>query len=162
MMSISDNTATNLLIDFLGMEAINATMADLGMEHSTLGRKMMGRAAQGAERENWATSADYAAAIAAILADRAASPEACAGMRRLLELQQNERRIARWLPKTDRPRWGSKTGTVGSVVNDVGYVFTADGPVILSAFVENPPDPHAGEEIIGALARAALQAAAGR
>jgi beta-lactamase class A len=158
MISISDNTATNVLIDVLGMGRIGTTMADLGMSRSTIGRKMMGRAAQGGERENWATPADYATAIAALLADRAASPGSCAAMRELLEKQQNERRIARWLPKEARPRWGSKTGSVAGVVNDVGFVVTPAGPLILSAFCENPPDPHAGEAIIGDLSRAALRA----
>jgi len=40
MMSISDNTATNMLIDLFGMERINATMRALGMRQSALERKM--------------------------------------------------------------------------------------------------------------------------
>jgi peptide/nickel transport system substrate-binding protein len=38
MMSISDNSATNMLIDAVGMEAVNATMRALGLANSLLGR----------------------------------------------------------------------------------------------------------------------------
>ena len=129
------------------------------MTGSTLGRKMMGRAAQGEEKENWATPRDYAATITALLESRAGSAEACAEMVQLLELQQNDRRIARFLPKADRPRWGSKTGSVAGVCNDVGFVMTAEGAVVVSVFCENPPDAHDGEAIIGEISRAALKAA---
>ncbi len=159
MMSISDNTATNILIDMLGMAAIGATMRRLGMARSTLGRKMLGRKAQGGEQENWATSRDYARAVEAILTNEAGSAGSCAAMLALLEKQQNDRRIARWLPKAGRPRWGSKTGSVEGVCNDVGFVMSERGPVIISIFCENPPDAHAGEAIIGDISRAIIAAA---
>ncbi len=45
MISISDNTATNLLIDMAWMDNVNETMRALGMANSLLGRKMKGRPA---------------------------------------------------------------------------------------------------------------------
>jgi beta-lactamase class A len=41
MVAVSDNAATNELIDHLGTAAINEAAADLGLEATTLGRKMM-------------------------------------------------------------------------------------------------------------------------
>jgi beta-lactamase class A len=41
MISVSDNTATNILIDLLGMDAINASMKEIGYEKTKLNRKMM-------------------------------------------------------------------------------------------------------------------------
>lgn len=56
MISISDNEATNILIDLAGMDAVNATMWALGMEHSALGRRMTGvPAAEGMPFEYSAT-----------------------------------------------------------------------------------------------------------
>jgi len=159
MMSISDNTATNILIDRVGMDRVNATMQSLGMANSMLGRKMRGRPVLAGEQENWATPNDYAGAIAALLENRAASPKACAQMIALLEKQQNDRRIARHLPRVDRPRWGSKTGSLPGVVNDVGFVMTDSGPVIISVYCEQLTDPNWGEQIIGDLSRAALASA---
>jgi beta-lactamase class A len=158
MMSISDNTATNILIDRLGMAQINATMQSLGMRHSTLGRRMRGRTRTTEEQENWAVPAEYARTIAAPLEDRAASATSCAKMRALLESQQNDRRIARHLPKTDTPSWGSKTGSLPGVANDVGFIMTAHGPLILAVYCESLPDAHTGEQIIGDIAKAALDA----
>lgn len=160
MMSISDNSATNMLIERLGMAAVNTTMQALGMRQSLLGRKMRGALRNEGEQENWAVPEEYAALIAAILNGQAASAASCAAMQALLESQQNERRLARHLPQQDRPRWGSKTGSLPGICNDVGFVLTPAGPLILAVFCENPPDPHEGEAIIGAVAQAAMASAA--
>ena len=72
--------------------------------------------------------------------------------------QQNDRRIARHLPRTDRPRWGSKTGSLPGVANDVGFVMTDKGPLIMAVFCEKLPDPNEGERIIGDVAWALLGA----
>lgn len=160
MMSISDNTATNLLIDVVGMEKVNATMRDLGMAGSRLGRKMTGVAGAPA-LENWAVPDEYAAVIAALFAGTAASSSACAAMIGVLEQQQNDRRIARHLPQEGRPRWGSKTGSLTGVVNDVGFIMTRRGPLIISVFCEAVADPLAGEAMIGDVAAAALDSALG-
>ena len=157
MMSISDNPATNILIDRVGMGEVNETMRSLGMPNSVLARPMRGRLALPGEAENIAYPGEYAAMVQAILENTAASPASCATMLGLMEKQQNDRRIARHLPRGEaRPRWGSKTGSNTGVVNDVGYVFTPAGPVIIAAFLRDIADPLEGERIIGDLARAAL------
>lgn len=161
MISISDNTATNILINIIGMDRVNATMSRLGMKGSTLGRKMHGRGALAGEKENWATPNDYASAIGALLDNRAASPAACHEMTAMLEKQQNDRRIARYLPRGERPRWGSKTGSIPGVVNDVGFIETGRGMMIISVFCERQADPLLGERIIGDISRAALRRSEG-
>ncbi len=45
VISISDNTATNVLIERVGMDNVNRTMRDLEMGESPLGRLMKGRRA---------------------------------------------------------------------------------------------------------------------
>src|SRR5215211_4808781 len=67
MISISDNTATNMLIDLVGIEQVNATMRELGMTGSELGRKMKGVPSPPGQPDNWATPDDYALVIASIL-----------------------------------------------------------------------------------------------
>ncbi|CAN5248917.1 serine hydrolase [soil metagenome] len=158
MMSISDNTATNMLIDLAGMDAINATMRDLGMASSNLGRKMMGRLAIEGEQENLATPEDYTLAIGKILDGTAASRESCEAMVATLEKQQNSNRIARHLPDSDEIRWGTKTGSNKGVTNDAGFIITPKGTLIIAVYAEGLPDQHAGEKIIGDIARAACVA----
>jgi beta-lactamase class A len=158
MISISDNTTTNVLIDYAGMGAVNATMCELGMTNSTLGRKMKGRPAQGDEQENWATASDYVTVLQAILDSRAASAGSCERMIAMLETQQNSCRISRFLPEGEDIRWGSKTGSVTGVTNDVGFITTNHGTLLLSIFCDGFPDQHIGERVIGEISRAAMKA----
>lgn len=155
MISISDNPATNILIDHLGMDAINATMRSLGLEQSVLGRPMRGRPANADEQENLATPGEFARLIESILDGTAAAAESCMAMLEMLKLQSNTRRIGRFVP-TDW-QWGSKTGSYETVVNDVGYIMTNDGPMIIAVFTEDVPDMVAGEVLISEITRAALQ-----
>ena len=55
MVVLSDNTATNLLIDKVGMEAVNSRMDVLGLAKTRLRRKMMDLKAAGEGRENVST-----------------------------------------------------------------------------------------------------------
>jgi beta-lactamase class A len=158
MISISDNSATNILIDLVGMEAVNATMRDVGMSASNLSRAMKGRPAIAGEVENLATPDDYAAAVSAILDGRAASRSSCQAMRAMLEKQQNARRIARYLPQNERIRWGSKTGSIEGVTNDVGFISADEEAIVIAVFCEGFPDQHDGERAIGEISRAALAA----
>lgn len=157
MISISDNTATNLLIERVGIDAVNVTMRSLGMTGSNLGRPMKGRGTLPGEIENYATPDDYAVVVSAILDGTAASPESCESMVQMLTLQQNPGRIARYLPAHESVRWGSKTGSNAGIANDVGFV-TADGrTMVIAVFCEGFPDLHVAEEVIGQVSSAALR-----
>jgi beta-lactamase class A len=160
MMAISDNTTTNILIERVGMAAVNAAMRSIGMQQSRLGRIMRGRPVADAEQENWSVPTEFADLVAAILDGRAASAPSCTAMVEMFEKQTNDRRIARHLPRgAARPRWGSKTGSLPGVVNDVGFIITPTGPLVLADYCEID-DPNAGEAAIGAVSRAALAAVA--
>lgn len=156
MISISDNTATNILIDRAGMDDVNTTMRELGMMDSILGRKMRGRPAGENEGENWATPNDYLLALRAIVGSSFVSDAGRAFMRTMLEKQQNSRRIARYLPERPGITWGSKTGSLVGVANDVGFISTPRGTLLLSIFTEEIATSHAAERAIGMISRAAL------
>jgi beta-lactamase class A len=157
-MSISDNTATNLLIRRVGMAAVNERMRSLGMTGSTLAREMRGRPAAPGEEENWATPDDYARVVRLLLDGQTAGPAGTAAMITMLERQQNGRRIGRYVPETPGVRWGSKTGGLKGVTNDVGFVTGPGGRLILAVFCEGMSDLHVGERCIGDIARAAMGA----
>ena len=159
MIAISDNTATNILIDLAGMDRINDTMRSLGMVGSILGRPMVGRLAIEGEQENLATPDDYARAVGAIVGGSAASKEACRAMMVALERQQNHRRIGRHVPGESGYRWGSKTGTNTGIVNDVGYVAAPVGTMCIAVYCRGVESEVDGEEIIAEVARAAMRAA---
>lgn len=58
MMVLSDNVATNLLIDRVGLDAVNALMDSQGAGATRLRRKMMDQPARDAGRENVSTPED--------------------------------------------------------------------------------------------------------
>lgn len=158
MMAISDNTATNILIDLAGMDRINAIMRELGMTGSILGRPMMGRLAIAGEQENIATPNDYTRVIETLFTGEAASPAACAAMIALLERQQNRRRTGRFVPEADGWRWGSKTGTNTGVVNDAGFVTGPAGRMLIAVYCRGVADTVTGEQIIAEITREAMVA----
>lgn len=156
MISISDNTATNLLIRLAGMDAVNATMRELGMESSNLGREMKNRPAVEGEEENWATPDDYVTVVQSILDGRAASATSCEAMVEMLKKQQNSKRIARFLPENEQVEWGTKTGSIKAVTNDAGFIRSPRGTLIIAVFCENMASQHLGEQVIGDISRAAM------
>ncbi len=157
MISISDNTATNMLIDLAGMDNVNAAITSLGMGNSALGRKMRGVPAPEGSLENWGTPNDFVAVIDAILTGAAASRESCDGMIEMLTLQQNTRRIGRFFPEGTLP-WGSKTGTVGDVSHDTGFVRSPQGDMVVAVFTQGFPVLHDAEPVMGEIARLAAVA----
>ena len=157
MIAISDNTASNLLIDAVGgLEAVNATSRDLGLRDTTLGRKFYGRPARGDERENVTAAADLAALLAAILGSHAASPASCERMLALLRAQQHRDRLACFLPAGIA--YAGKGGSLPGMALDAGILFAPAGPLIVAALAGGLPDPFAADETMGRLALAALAA----
>ncbi len=58
MIVLSDNSATNMLIDLVGMENVNAMLRSIGLQHTRLQRKMMDVEASARGDENISTPAD--------------------------------------------------------------------------------------------------------
>jgi len=124
------------------------------MGHSALGRKMRGCPGPAGSPENWATPNDFATVIDAFLSGTAASRESCDSMIEMLSLQQNTRRIGRFFPEGTLP-WGSKTGTVGDVSHDAGFVRGPGGDMIIAVFTQGFPVLHDAEPVMGQIARLA-------
>lgn len=58
MIVLSDNTATNILIDLVGRDNINKTMASLGFEQTKVQRRMIDEAASARDEENLSTPSE--------------------------------------------------------------------------------------------------------
>jgi beta-lactamase class A len=63
MICLSDNSATNTLIDLVGMENINKSMRNLGFENTVVQRKMIDQQASLRNQENLSTPAEAARII---------------------------------------------------------------------------------------------------
>ena len=154
MIAISDNTASNLVIDAVGLAAVRATIADLGLRGTELNRRFIGCLPDPGMPENWTTAADLAHLFAAIATDRAASPAACAAMRATLALQQHRARLPRLLPETFA--YAGKTGSLPGIAHDAGLVTTPRGTLALAILTRGCADPWVADELIGRVARAAI------
>ncbi|MCK5572812.1 MAG: serine hydrolase [Bacteroidetes bacterium] len=101
MIVLSDNTATNILIDLVGMAHVNSMLRSLGMEQTTLQREMMDTAASARNQENLSNPLE-AARIMQILHEGAfVSREACDDMLTVLSLPKSGA-IKRGLPADTR------------------------------------------------------------
>jgi len=86
MITLSDNTATNMLIDLVGMEPINATLSSLGLKETAVRRVMMDTRASAEDRENTSTPREAARLMALLHQGKAVSPGVSAGVLRLLAI----------------------------------------------------------------------------
>lgn len=87
MITESDNTATNVLIRTLGMDAVNALMDRLGAPETRLRREMIRPDASARGEENVSTPAEAAMLMERIhRCDLPMGPEACARVREILEI----------------------------------------------------------------------------
>lgn len=87
MITVSDNMATNMLIDRVGMANVTAIMAELGFAEIKLQRKMIRQEESARGNENLATPAHAAGLMARILAcDLPMSDEDCRQMQDIIAI----------------------------------------------------------------------------
>lgn len=90
MVVLSDNTATNMLIDKVGMDKVNATMTALGAANTKLRRKMIRQAEQAKGNENISTPREAVDVMTKLSrCDVGLTPASCAEVLRLLELPKD-------------------------------------------------------------------------
>lgn len=120
MITISDNTAANVLLDLVGMETVNSTMRELGLRSTRLERRFMDFEARGAGRDNWTTAADMVLLLGHIYLGHIPERE------RLLKilLRQNDYKILPAYWGEDIP-FAHKTGGLEGVMHDAGILFHA-------------------------------------
>ena len=133
MISQSDNTAANMLIDRLGFEAVNAEAAKLGCPQTSLARKMMDTAAQARGVDNFTSANDAATVLQKIAAGGIATPDLCARAREYLLAQTDARGIVEGVPAGISV--AHKTGTLSDAQHDAAIVY-AEQPFILVVLTE--------------------------
>ena len=151
---VSDNTATNMLIERVGMDRVNQTMARLGLTHTKLQRKMMDREAWLEDRENLSTPNEQARLLELIFKGEVLGRESTEELIQALSIPKSSR-IRPLLPPDTRV--AHKTGTVPGVVVDVGIVFLPDCPFIVSAMANWLTDPQEAEQAISRITLVAYQ-----
>ncbi|HUQ80966.1 MAG TPA: serine hydrolase [Gemmatimonadaceae bacterium] len=152
MITVSDNTATNLLIDRVGMDKVNAAMRDLGVPAVKLQRKMIRPKESLAGNENIATPAGAATVMAKIAKCELPMPkERCGELRRLLEISKGGP-IEASVPEGVRVAW--KPGDIEGVNTAWGLVDLPGRPYVVVGMV-NYSDASEGERALRRIADAA-------
>jgi beta-lactamase class A len=159
MVMVSDNTATNVAIDKIGLDAVNAEMARLGLKNTWLYKKV-GKPALGpmpADQKKFGLGKTTAREMATLMErivtcrlgdNEAPPPDAdraiCGVAVHMLRSQFYRDGAPRYLEPIDSSEEGSaianKTGALDAVRNDVDAVATKNGLLILSIFTWDNKD----------------------
>lgn len=154
MIAVSDNTASNVLIAAVGLEAVQAVTADLGLERTHLRRPFLGALPTDDLPRNQITARDFIAMLAAIADSTAASPEACRWMLDLLRAQQHVDRLGRDLPHG--VGFSGKSGSLDGTVHDGAILDGPTGQVIISVLTSGVRNDYEADVLLGRLARTAV------
>jgi len=152
MIVVSDNTATNLLIDRIGTAVVNDFLAGLGYEQTRLGRRMYDFAARDRGFENRCAAGEMTDLLVRVERRNLVSAEASEAMLAIMKRQAHVSKIPRLLPP-DTPV-ANKTGEITNVSHDAGLIYPPGGPIALSVLTEGARDRVAAEDAIGRIARA--------
>ncbi len=186
MVAVSDNTAADLLLDRVGLDAVNATTRRLGLTRTHAAQTFRAFLATIKEdagptgpraladprviarlraldpaRTNRSTPRDMTRLLGVLWRDEAGTAEHCAAMRRLLGLQVWPHRLASGFPFDDVHVAG-KTGSAPTLRNEVGVVEYPDHGRYAVAVFTRAAGPAAtlpaADAVIGTAARIAVDA----
>ena len=145
MIVISDNTATNLVIDHLTADAVNARLDALGFPKTRLMRKVMGGGDSKAGADpalkryglGVSTPREMATLLEKIERGEVVSKEASAEMIQVLKRQQSHFGIGRTLRDVEI---ADKTGALDALRSDVAIVYSKSGRIAMAITIDDMPE----------------------
>lgn len=154
MVVLSDNTATNVLIDAVGMANVTSRMAALGLPETRLRRKMIDLGAALRGDENVSTPAELARLLEIIYRGEGLKKESQEGLLAILK-KSKATSLRRGVPSAVAV--ANKPGTLDGVEVDAGIVYVERRPYILAVMTTYLSDNAAGEAAITSASRAAFE-----
>jgi beta-lactamase class A len=154
MMAVSDNSATNVLIDRLGMDNINQTLRSLGLKHTQLRRKMLDLKAAKEGKENVATAREMATLLRLILDGKVLKHPIVGDFWTLLRTPKDSH-MREAVPA--EVVVASKHGWLEGVRTESGVVFVLGRPFILSVMTTYVRDERRAEDAIAEITRIAYR-----
>jgi beta-lactamase class A len=145
MMILSDNTATNLTLDVLTTDAVNARMESLGFKNIKIMRKVFagGESAAGKDPENkkyglgMATPREMVLVMEKLERGEIVSPAVSKEMIELMKREQGRNAIGRSLP--DVPM-ASKYGALDRLRSSVAILYTKKGKIAMAISCDEMPE----------------------
>jgi len=145
MVAVSDNSATNVLIDRVGMQNVNTMLDSLGLTHTRLRRKMMDLQAAKEGRENISTPREMMQLLDAIFHGKVLNKESTADFFKVLSTNKSS-----FIPRDLPPdlKIANKPGELEAVRNDSGIVFVEGRPYVICVMTSFLLNEREGEEAI--------------
>lgn len=181
MVVVSDNTATNVAIDRLGLAHIDGTLREAGLKDTYLYKKVF-KPATGpmpADQPKFGLGKTTAREMASVMErlatchlslDKSAplpgDGKLCGAILHMLRSQQDRDDLPRYIEALDTSEHGSaianKTGALDDVRNDVALIATKNGPVVIAAFTQDNQDQrwtgdNEAQKTLGRLAEAVVK-----
>jgi beta-lactamase class A len=164
MIVVSDNTATNLILDRIGGNAVNRRMAQLGLAQTAVMRKIMQTKPESFTDEGkkpgndrWGTGRscprDMVVILEKLYRSQLVSKAASEEMINVLKRQRDLQGVGRDMTDTVV---ASKSGALDHLRSEAAIVYSAHGPVAMSITVNNIPKVDYGVDNPGNLLIAAL------
>ena len=173
MITQSDNTATNMVIDAIGIPPVNDRIAAMGLKNTYLYKKvfMPPQGPMPPDQKKFGLGKTTAREMAQVMEsiERCDLKDAalCKLMIGILKNQNVRTMIPRYLEAVDTTETdsaiGNKTGSLDDVRNDVGIVYAKHGPIIISAFTYDNADhgwsvDNSAEVLVAKMAKAVVDA----
>lgn len=160
MMTLSDNTATNLILDRFTADAVNANLDKLGIHTTRSLRKILGKSgpagasAAGKLPENQkyglgvSTPRDMVTILEKLQRGEIVSPEASREMLAVMKRCQDTTGMRR---KLTGVTIANKTGALDALRSDVGIVYAKSGTIALAITVDGIPTVDYGPDNPGSI-----------
>jgi beta-lactamase class A len=145
MVAVSDNSATNVLIDRVGIQNVNAMLDSLGLTHTRLRRKMMDLEAAKHGRENISTPREMMTLLDAIYHGKVLNQQSTDDFFKMLSTNKSS-----FIPRDLPPdlKIANKPGELEAVRNDSGIVFVEGRPYVICVMTAFLRNERQGEEAI--------------
>lgn len=147
MIIVSDNSATNLLIDLIGVNSINSTMSRIGMKNSILQRKMLDFQAIQSGSDNFTSAADIALCLKEAVAGRLINKYSRETFHSFLNQQQFKEKLPVYMDDT-LLKIGNKTGELPGVEHDCGIITYGKKQAFIVVLIDSLSDPESGKSTI--------------
>ncbi|MGG4547376.1 serine hydrolase [Rossellomorea marisflavi] len=146
MITVSDNTATNRLIELIGMDSINRFCLDWNLKGTFLSRKMMDFPSLEMGKDNWTSSEDVVSCLTLI--NEGPFEEASRKkMLTMLSHQQFRDKLPALLG--DDVKVFNKTGELPGVEHDCAIIESASGKyAYIAVLTDELPAPEEGRRVI--------------
>ena len=163
MIIVSDNTATNLILDRITADAVNDYLDAIGLPLTRSNRKVRGDGTKLKDPTGWSraglteenkkyglgvtTPREMVRLLELLEQGKVVSPAASKDVLDIMKMQHEREGIARHAP--DDVEIASKHGSLDALRSDVGIVYTPGGPIAIAITVDDMPDTDYSPDNVG-------------